>query len=254
MPSNKTRVSAAPTSGARELRIALVGLVAIFLDVKNSRAMIGFLNEPGHTGEFLVNGKPLRLNGLDFAQEEFDWTVKLRTHGRRVAPVTRDGSLDFLVNVSRLEGHNRCDAPGVAYDRLKGRFYVNTGRFAAAKISQYEVDFVRQDSRVPLTTWRPRAIAESVEIVVPLAGLERVTLESGGETQELGAAQSHVIELRNDCGAAFAGADTDFVKYYNLFSERIVPAVPVKVGNAREFETRSQGGVCPPGGFDGCRF
>lgn len=222
------------------INIYFSGLFVIFLDKERSRSMIGILDEPEHKTRFLVNGDPLKLDGKEFTESQKRWQVTLLLNSRKSFPITTGGTaengdaFDYFVDLEKLEGEKL----PLRHEFFKGRFYLNTGEFKAFKkrntlaFRGADVDFVRQNSRVPLLNWRPRPIAESLQVTIPLAGVESVMLQVGNAVDivniELDLRKDIKIEIDNDCRIGVNSRDTDFVKFYRLIADNRIPAVPVK--------------------------
>lgn len=223
------------------INIYFTGLFAIFFDQQHSRAMIGILDEKQHQTQFLVNGQHLKINDKNFIDSQKRWQVKLYLQSQKPLSISRGGTFenedafDYFVDIEKLEGCGNKETLPLNHEFFKGRFYLNAGEFKTYKRAFYGavVDFVRQDSRMPLSTWRPRPIAESLKITIPLLNVKNAQLHLGNEfdshTVTLDINKNVDIRIDNECNTQALSNDNDFIKFYKLMVDNGTPAVPVPV-------------------------
>lgn len=234
------------TSQNKFINICFTGLFVIFLDQERNRAMIGILDEKKHETQFLVNGKALKIGDKNFTESQKRWQVKLYVESQNLLSISRGGTFekgdafDYFVDLEKLEGCGNNETLPLRHEFFKGRFYLNAGEFKAdADKKAFEnsvVDFVRQDSRMPLSTWRPRPIAQSLQVTIPLIGVKKAELQIGNNfdfiSVPLDISKDVKISIDNECGSTSEGIrDTDFVAFYKLIADNRTPAVPVRVSS-----------------------
>ncbi|MBI4852335.1 MAG: hypothetical protein HY819_11110 [Acidobacteria bacterium] len=252
--TDKPNIIKHPIARNRFINIYFSGLFAIFFDQEHNRAMIGMLDERKHETQFLINDQPLKINDKNFTENQKRWQVKLYLQSQKPLSISRGGTVengdafDYFVDIEKLEGCGDKETLPLRQEFFKGRFYLNAGEFKADKkaFKDSVVDFVRQDSRMPLSTWRPRPIAESLQITIPLIGVESAELQIGNQVDfisvPLNIKNDIKINIKNDCtdgGASGNVRDTDFVAFYKLIADNRTPAVPVNISSLYSLQSPS---------------
>lgn len=233
------------------LNIYFTGLFAIFLDQEYNRAMVGILDEKNHETKILVNGKALKIGDKIFTEEQKNWQIKLCLQSQSQSPLSlsRGGTFetgdafDYFVDIEQLEGCKNKETLPLRHESFKGRFYLNAGEFRSFNkaFKASAVNFVRQDSRIPLATWQPRPIAESLQVTIPLIEVKSASLQIGNDfdaiSVPLDLSGNIEIWIDNKCKderVSTENKDTDFVAFYKLIADNRTPAVPVKVSQGMQ--------------------